>query len=259
MPLHTTDDGCRLAYELSGPDEAPVVVLSNSLGTDHHLWDAQIGVLEPHYRVLRYDTRGHGASDVPPGEYAIARLGQDVLSLMDHVGVRRAHVCGISIGGLTALWLGVHATDRVDRLVLANTAARIGSEASWTDRMRLVEADGLAALAEVTMTRWFTARFRESSPATVARTRATLLATSRAGYLGCCAALKEADLRADAGCVRAETLVITGTHDVATPPEDGAWLAGAIPGAALVELDAAHLSNVECAQAFTERVEEFLR
>jgi 3-oxoadipate enol-lactonase len=258
MPVHTTDDGCRLDYELAGPDDAPAVVLSNSLGTDRRLWDPQIDALSRRYRVLRYDTRGHGASDAPSGDYTLARLGLDVLSLMDHAGMARAHIAGVSIGGLTALWLGVYAPDRVQRLVLANTAARIGSLASWTDRMRLVQAEGLAALADITMERWFTAAFRAAQPATVARIRATLLCTPVAGYLGCCAALRDADLRADLSRVVAPSLVVTGTHDPATPPADGAFIAGAIPGATLVELDAAHLSNIECAPAFTDAVGRFL-
>jgi 3-oxoadipate enol-lactonase len=258
MPVHITDDGCRLAYALAGPDEAPGVVLSNSLGTDRGLWDPQIDALSRRYRVLRYDTRGHGASDAPPGDYTLARLGRDVLSLMDGAGMARAHVAGVSIGGLTALWLGVHAPSRVQRLVLANTAARIGSVASWTERMRLVQAEELASLGDVTMERWFTAAFRAAQPATVARIRATLLGTPVAGYLGCCAALRDADLRADLNRVGAPSLVITGTHDPATPAADGAWLAGTIAGGALVELDAAHLSNIERAEAFTDAVLTFL-
>jgi 3-oxoadipate enol-lactonase len=258
MPVHITDDGCRLAYALAGPHEAPGLVLSNSLGTDRGLWDPQIDALSRRYRVLRYDTRGHGASDAPPGDYTMARLGRDVLSLMDGAGMARAHVAGVSIGGLTALWLGVHAPGRVQRLVLANTAARIGSVASWTERMRLVQAEALASLGDVTMERWFTAAFRAAQPATVARIRATLLGTPVAGYLGCCAALRDADLRADLSRVGAPSLVITGTHDPTTPATDGAWLAGTIAGAELVELDAAHLSNIERAEAFTEAVLTFL-
>ena len=210
MPLHTTDDGCRLHYLLAGPEHAPAVVLSNSLGTDLGLWDAQIDRLAGHYRVLRYDTRGHGASDAPSGDYSLERLGRDALSLMDHAGFSRAHVGGVSLGGVTALWLGVHAPDRVHRLVLANTAARIGSAASWDERMRLVESGGPAAIADMTMERWFSAAFRAAQPGTVARIRAALVAVPAVGYLGCCAALRDADLRAEARNVRARALVITG-------------------------------------------------
>ena len=258
MPAHLTDEGCRIEYQLSGLEGGPAAVLSHSLGTDRTLWAPQLDALGRRFRVVRYDTRGHGASDAPPGPYTIDRLGQDVISLLDGLEIARAHVCGISIGGLTALWLGVHAAGRVDRLVLANTAARIGSPAAWDERMQLVAAGGVEALADATLTRWFTPGFRDAAPDVVARTRTTFLDTPPAGYLGCCGALRAADLRAVAGQVRARTLVVTGAHDVATPPEDGAWLAEAIAGAALRQFDAAHLANLESAAGFTDAVERFL-
>ncbi len=258
MAVHTTDDGCRLAYDLTGPATAPMLVLSNSLGTDRTLWDRQIDRLTAHFRVLRYDTRGHGASDAPPGDYDIGRLGRDVVSLLDAEGVETASVCGVSIGGLTALWLAVHAAARVDRLVLANTAARIGSTALWEERTRVVRDSGLEALAAATMARWFTTAFIEAEPATIGRMSSTISRMSPAGYLGCCAALRDADLRAATAQVRSACLVVTGRLDMATPPEAGAWLAATIPGARLVEFDAAHLSNVECAAAFTDAVLTFL-
>ena len=179
MPSHVTDDGCRIGFSITGPDQAPPLVLSNSLGTDRSLWHAQIGPLAERFRVLSYDTRGHGQSEATPAPYSIDRLGRDVLSLMDASGIGRAHVCGVSIGGLTALWLGVHAPERVNRLVLANTAARIGSLESWEDRIGVARAGGLDALADGTMSRWFTAAFRLAEPDTVARMRATSTA------LGC--------------------------------------------------------------------------
>lgn len=258
MPFLSTDDGCQLHYALTGPADAPALVLSHSLGSDLHMWDAQMNRLSRGYRVLRYDTRGHGGSGAPPGHYTIDRLGRDVLSLMDRTAITRAHVAGVSLGGVTALWLGVNAAGRVNRLVLANTAARIGSEASWAERMRVVESGGLGAIADITMERWFTAAFRAAEPETIARIRATLVRTSAAGYLGCCAALRDADLRADAGRVTARTLVITGAHDPATPPADGAFLAEAIPGAGLREFPTNHLANIECAAAFGDAMVEFL-
>ena len=205
MPVHTTDDGCRLDYAVSGPDDAPPLVLSNSLGSDRGMWDAQADALARRYRLLRYDTRGHGASDAPTGDYSLARLARDLLTLMDHAEIARAHVAGVSLGGLTAMWLGVHAPDRVDRLVLANTAARIGSVPMWTERMRLVETGGLAAIADATMDRWFTAGFRAARPEAVDRIRATLEAVPVSGYLGCCAALRDSDLRDDMARVRARS------------------------------------------------------
>jgi 3-oxoadipate enol-lactonase len=258
MPHHTTDDGCRIAFSIAGPEAAPALVLSNSLATDRGLWNTQIGPLTERFRVLSYDTRGHGRSDAPVVAYSVERLGRDVLSLMDASGVARAHVCGVSIGGLTALWMGVHAPERVNRLVLANTAARIGSLELWAERMRLAGTEGLGVLADGTMARWFTAAFRLAEPDTIARMRATMLRVPVTGYLGCCAALRDADLSGVASLVRATSLVVTGTHDVATPPAAGEWLAAAIPGARLLQLDAAHLSNVERAPEFTEAVLGFL-
>jgi len=258
MPHHRTDDGCQLAYALTGSQTAPALVLCNSLGTDQSLWDAQVEAFAARYRVLRFDTRGHGASDAPAGDYTIDRLGRDVLSLMDGVGIRQAPVCGVSIGGLTTLWLGIHAPDRVLRLVLANTAARVGSLEFWVERMRVARTEGLESLAEVTMQRWFTERFRTADPERVARMRATMLRVPVAGYLGCCAALRDADLRHLAAGVLAPSLVVTGTADVATPPAAGEALAAAIPGARLLALEAAHLANVEQAPAFTAAVLAFL-
>jgi 3-oxoadipate enol-lactonase len=258
MPRHTTDDGCRLSFSLAGSETAPALVLAGSLGTDRSLWDAQIDAFAERYRVITYDTRGHGESDAPEGDYTIDRLGRDVLSLMDHVGVRRAHLGGVSIGGLTALWLGVHAPDRVARLVLANTAARVGSLEFWNERMRVVRDQGLGALADSTMERWFTEPFRRADAGVVAQMRATLLRVPPAGYLGCCAALRDEDLRDLAPRVQAPSLVVTGAHDVATPPSAGEWLAAAIPGARRLDLDAAHLSNVERAPEFNGAVLEFL-
>jgi 3-oxoadipate enol-lactonase len=258
MPFHTTDDGCRLAYALSGPESALPLVLANSLGTDRGLWAGQIDAFSRRHRVLAYDTRGHGASDAPSGDYSLDRLGRDVVSLMDEAGFAQADIAGVSIGGITALWLGVHAPGRVRRLVLANTAARIGSVAFWTERIGLAGAEGVAALADATMERWFTPVFRSAQPERIATMRTTLLAVPVAGYLGCCAALRDADLQGDASRVSARTLVVTGAQDVATPPAAGVWLADTIAGARHVEFDAAHLANVECAAAFTDAVLAFL-
>jgi 3-oxoadipate enol-lactonase len=258
MAFHTTDDGCRLAYTIAGPASAPTVVLSNSLGTDRGMWAAQ-AVLAETFRVVTYDTRGHGESAAPPGDYPMTRLGQDVVSLLDGLGIRRAHVCGVSIGGLTALWLGVHARDRIDRLVLANTAARIGSRELWAARIETALAKGLDGLADAAMERWFTEPFRAAQPETIAAMRRTFRRTPVRGYVGCCAALRDADLRVTTSLVKAPSLVITGRQDPATPPEQGRWLAHTIAGARLEEFDAAHLPNIECAAAFTDAVDRFLR
>ena len=258
MPFHETDDGCRLAYEVAGLPDAPALVLSNSLGTSRTMWDWQMDRLADRFRVLRYDTRGHGESDAPDATYTIDRLGRDALSLMDAVGITCADVCGVSLGGMTALWLGVHAPERVNRLVLANTGARIGSNDMWNERIRGVTTEGLEVLADSIMARWLTAAFRAAEPQVVERLRTALCRTPVAGYVGCCAALRDADLRDAAAGVRAPCLVVTGVHDVATPPALGTWLVEHLSGAAIVTLDAAHLSNIERAPQFNDAVTEFL-
>lgn len=254
----TTDDGCRLSVAVEGAGAAPPLVLSNSLGTDRRLWDRQMARLAASHRVCRYDMRGHGASDAPAGEYSIARLGRDVLAVMDTHGIARASLAGISIGGIVSLWVACHAPERVDRLVLANTAARIGNDELWHERIRVVRADGMSALADATMARWFTAPFREREPETVALFRGMVAGTRVDGYVGCCAALRGADLRPLVPRVKARTLVISGAHDVATPPDEGRWLAATIPGATFVAIESAHLSNVERAHEFTEALTTFL-
>jgi 3-oxoadipate enol-lactonase len=251
----TTDDGVRLrAIGEQGP--APLV-FSNSLGTDVGLFDSQAKVFEGERAVWRYDTRGHGRSDVPSGDYTVERLGTDLLSVIDATSAPQVDLCGVSIGGLTALWVAVRAPNRVRRLILANTAARIGNHALWNERIRLVRAEGMRSLAEATMTRWFTEEFRAQQPDVVQKFRSTIERTSVDGYAGCCAALRDADLRSLAATVTCPTLVVTGRHDPATPAADGQWLASQIHGARIVEFDSAHLSNVECATEFNAAAQDF--
>jgi 3-oxoadipate enol-lactonase len=250
--------GPRLSYELEGPPQAPVLLLSNSLGTSLDLWQPQRAAFARSFRLVRYDTRGHGRSQAPPGPYTLDRLGRDALAVLDAAGASRAHVCGISLGGLPAMWLGIHAPRRVERLVLANTAARIGTPELWEERMASVRAQGMAALADAAMPRWFTPAFRERDPARVEALRSAVAACPVEGYAGCCAALRDADLTAAIGGIAAATLVVAGAHDPATPPSAAEGLRDRIPGARLVTLDAAHLSNVEAAGAFTSAVMAFL-
>jgi 3-oxoadipate enol-lactonase len=247
-----------LAFSIEGGADAPVVVFSNSLGTNRSLWDRQTPALVGRHRVLRYDTRGHGESDAPDGDYTIDRLGRDVLSLMDGLGIARADVCGISLGGMTALWLGVHAQERVGRLVLANTAARIGSVALWDERIHVARTRGMQTLADGSMERWFTNPFRDAEPGTIERLRSTMSGMPVAGYAGCCAALRDADLRSVTPGVRARCLVVTGLHDPSTPHAAGMWLAETIPSATLATLDCAHLSNIERAPEFNQELTRFL-
>jgi 3-oxoadipate enol-lactonase len=250
--------GCRIWYSVSGRDDGEALLLSNSLGTDAELWTPQLPELARAFRVVRYDTRGHGRSQAPPGSYTLERLGQDALAVLDAAGVARAHVCGISLGGLTAMWLALFAAPRVGRIVLANTNARVGTHESWDQRIALVREQGMAAVAAATMERWFTAGFRQREPGACERIRAMVAACPPEGYVGCCGALRTADLREQVGGIAAPALVVTGVHDPVTSPAAAAELAARIPHARLVTLPAAHLSNVEEAAAFTSAVLVFL-
>jgi 3-oxoadipate enol-lactonase len=253
----SADDGCRL-HVIPGLSGSVPMVLSNSLGTNHSLWEFQVAAFSRQRAVWRYDTRGHGDSDQPPGEYSIDRLGQDLVAVIDATGLERVDLCGVSIGGMTALWVALHAPDRVRRVVLANTAAQIGDVSMWSTRIKTVRTEGLGALADATMMRWFTPEFRAAQPEIVATFHSTIARSDADGYAGCCAALRDADLRDLVPQVACPALVVTGRHDPATPPAQGRWLAEQIPGARLVELDAAHLSNVERADEFNAAVLEFL-
>ena len=206
---------------------------------------------------IRYDARGHGRSSSPAGDYTLEQLGRDALAILDGEGVREAYVCGISLGGLTAMWLGVHAPDRIRALVLANTAARIGTAESWAERMAFVRERGMSAVADLTIPRWFSPEFRERDPETVHAFRAMIQSTSPEGYLGCCAALRDADLREAIASIACPVLAVAGSADPATAPEGLHFIHQRIPGSALVTLDTAHLSNVECAAEFTASVTSF--
>ena len=251
-------DGVRLHYEIEGREDAPVLVLSNSLGTDLGMWAPQMPALLRHFRVLRHDARGHGQSDVPPGPYSVDQLGADVLALMDHLNIERAHFCGLSMGGMIGMWLGIHHAGRLDRLVLCNTAAKIGTPDTWNPRIAKVEAEGMASVVEIVLERWFTPGFRQRAPEQVAVVREMLLQTAPAGYNANCAAVRDMDQRAEVASISVPTLVIAGTHDGSTPSADGKAAADAIPGARYVELDAAHLSNWEQSERFTQALSDFL-
>lgn len=248
----------RLRYELTGPQELPVLVLSHSLGAGLEMWDSQMTALGEQFRLLRYDTRGLGQSSVPPGPYNVAQLGQDVIELMDALGIAKASFCGLSMGGSTGQWLGIHAPERIEKLVLASTAMKIGNEEGWNARIATVLKDGLDDVVPGALQRWFTEGFRGKHPEVVARIEAILRAADVQGYAANTAAVRDADFREDAGRINVPVLVISGTHDVTATPEDGKRLAASIPGARYVELDAAHLCNVEAAGAFNGAVLEFL-
>jgi 3-oxoadipate enol-lactonase len=254
----TMIDGCRIAWRMDGPENAPVLVLSNSLGTAMAMWTSQVPALSEHFRLLRYDTRGHGKSSVLPGEIGLDRLGRDVLELLDTLGIARAHFCGLSLGGMTGQWLGVFAPERIDRLVLANTSSFMGPPESWQTRINLVRDLGMVAIVEAVLERWFTPGFAARGEDAIEETRQLLLATDPQGYSGCCAAIRDMDLRPVARLIAAPSLIIAGSEDPATPPDHAKRLAFAVAGSKLVSLRAAHLSNIEQSDAFTAALINFI-
>ncbi|KAA0180770.1 3-oxoadipate enol-lactonase [Cupriavidus cauae] len=257
MPFADLSD-VRLHYQLDGDPSLPVLVLSNSLGTNFDMWQPQIAAFTQHFHVLRYDTRGHGRSSVPAGPYTVAQLGGDVIALLDTLQIERAHFCGLSMGGITGMWLGLNHAARLNKLVLCNTAAYIGPPENWTNRAAAVERDGVGSIAAAVVDRWLTPDFAAAHPERVQQLRAMLSATDAAGYAANCRAIRDNDLRADIHRIAVPTLVIAGSGDIPTPPSDGRYMAETIPGASYVELEAAHLSNLQQVERFTQAVVDFL-
>lgn len=248
----------RIHYQLDGNPQAPVVMLSNSLGTNLSMWDAQAPALTRTFRVLRYDTRGHGQSGVTPGSYAIEQLGKDALALLEKLEIAQAHFCGLSVGGMIGMWLGWNAPARLRKLILCNTAARVGTADSWNSRIETVQREGMKPVAAAVIERWFTPEFRAASPEKVAPIRAMLENSPPKGYQSCCSAVRDMDQRDNVGQINVPTLIIAGSKDFATPPAASQFLREQIRNAEYVELDAAHLSNVEQADKFTQAVVTFL-
>jgi 3-oxoadipate enol-lactonase len=250
----------ELNHRINGPYDAPVVVLSNSLGASLEMWAPQIPALSVRFRVLRYDQRGHGDSPVPPGPYDIDDVGQDVLDLLDRAGIERAHFCGLSMGGMTGMWLAANAPERIDRLVLLCTSAHFGNPEMWIERAATVREQGTEAVAEAGIGRWFTDGFREREPAVAARFRAMIASQPDEGYAELCGVLERLDLRNDLPRIAAPTLVVAGAQDPSTPPDPHARLiAERIPGARLEVLDpGAHLINVERAETVTDLILDHL-
>jgi 3-oxoadipate enol-lactonase len=257
MPYVTLPCG-DFCYRYDGPLDGPLLVLANSLGTYLSMWEPNLAECTRHFRVLRYDSRGHGASAVPPGPYTIEDLGQDVLDLYDALGIGRAHFCGLSMGGMVGMWLAANAPDRVERLGLCNTAARLGPPQHWDARIGAVRAGGMSAIVSAVLARWFSAAFMSGSPDVIGQMGQILANTSADGYIACCQAIRDMDQRAILPGIRAKTLVIAGKLDVVSPPADGHFLASSIPGATYQELEAAHISNIEAADSFTDAVLRFL-
>ncbi len=248
----------RLHYRIDGSESAPWLMLSNSLGTDFGMWNPQMALWTQHFRVLRYDTRGHGKSALPPGPCTIADLADDALALLDYLGIARVNFCGLSLGGMTGMQFAVRHPQRLERLALCNTSPYMGPPSNWDVRIAAVNSGGMHAVTDGVLGRWFTPRHRQHQQEDVAQVRQMLLETSVSGYAACCAAIRDMDQRESIKQIARPTLVIAGSTDPATPPADGKLIAGSIAGAKYVELEAAHLSNRERVEEFGTAVRDFM-
>jgi 3-oxoadipate enol-lactonase len=258
MPDIKTDDGCIIHVEVEGPQNGPVLMLSNSLGTNLHMWDDQVPAWSRHFRLVRYDRRGHGQSSVPKGPYPMERLGRDVLAVIDALGIAKINWCGLSMGGMVGQWLGANAPNRLDKLVLSNTSSYFADKTLWEGRLKTVRDKGLAAIVDANMERWFTKEFRERNPQAMARMREMFLATKADGYIGCGEGIRDMDHRPLLAKISAPTLVIAGKHDPATPLEANEFIRQHIPGAHIAVLDAAHIANIEQPKIYADTVLRFL-
>ncbi|HET9493692.1 MAG TPA: 3-oxoadipate enol-lactonase [Chloroflexia bacterium] len=258
MRYITASDGVTLACREDGGESLPALVFSNSLGTAMHVWDPQVEALRTHFRIIRYDIPGHGQSSVPSQPATIERLGEDLLAVLDAYGLERAHICGLSLGGLTALWLAATHPERVSRAVFANTAARIGSSETWNARIEAVRAGGMASVRDAVVSRFLSPGFQARDPGTTGRFGDMVEATDPGGYIAACAALATTDLRPIVPNITAPSLIISGALDEATPPSQAAELHRAIPGSEMAALDAAHLSSLEQPTAFNALLLRFL-
>ena len=245
----------ELHHLFEGSEEAPVLVMANSLGTTLRMWDEGAPALRERFRLLRYDHRGHGGSPVPPGLYTIEDLGRDALALLDGLGIERFSWCGLSIGGMVGMWLASEAPERVEGLVLCCTSALLGPRELWDERIRVARKEGMDALVDSVVVRWFTPEFFSAHPETVEKAAAMLRGTDPEGYAGCCAAIRDMDLRDRLGQIRAPTLVISAADDPATPPEHGELIRDSIPGAGFEVIPgASHLANIEQPEAVTRAI-----
>lgn len=252
-------NGINIYYEIDGKNDAPPLMMSNSLGTNLRMWDWQIDALTPHFRVIRYDSRGHGQSDAPNAHYSIEMLANDARGLLDHLGIDKTLYCGLSKGGMVGQWLGAHAPERIERLVLANTSSHMPEgQISWKDRYNKVRADGMTSIVDMVTDIWFTKEFQEDDPDAISKVRDMILTTPPIGYGGCCMAIAGMDNRESNKTISAPSLVIVGAYDIATPPDHGAAIHAAIPNSKIATLNGAHLSNISDADGFNDALLDFL-
>ncbi|HEY1424168.1 MAG TPA: 3-oxoadipate enol-lactonase [Candidatus Acidoferrum sp.] len=248
----------RIHYALSGNPLHPALVLSNSLGTNFSMWDAQTAAFEKQFHLLRYDMRGHGQSSVPAPPYSVPELAADVLALADSLNISRFHFCGLSIGGMIGMSLALNSPHRLQKLILCSTAAKIGTQESWNTRIATVRAQGMQEIARATGPRWFTPSFLTNSPDAVAAILRGVETLNPDGYIGGCCAVRDFDARNQISNIRVPTLILSASHDPGAPPADGHFLADHIPGARYAELNASHISSIEDPSHLTSEVLSFL-
>jgi 3-oxoadipate enol-lactonase len=255
----TTGDGCRIAYRIDGLAGKPVLVLSNSIATNLHMWDEQIPVLTKHFQILRFDTRGNGLSAAPEGDYSIDRMGLDLLELLDSLQIDRIHFCGLSLGGLIGQWLGIHASQRIDKLILANTSSYLGPHNRWNDLIKTLQTGGsMESFADMFINNWFPKDYDQQYPDVVAKFRSMVLTTTPRGLAGSFAAVRDADMRKTISLIPHKTLIIGGMYDSVTLPGHSEAIAETVPHAKLVLLPVVHLSNVESGEVFQKTILNFL-
>ncbi len=251
-------DGNRLNVCVEGRHDGPTILLAHSVGCDLTMWDRQIEALGRDYRLIRYDTRGHGNSDAPHGDYEVAQLGRDALAILDAFGVERVHHCGLSLGGTAGQWLALNAPHRLASLILCDTAARLGTPERWQSRIDDVAAGGTSSIADMSMSRFFSDAFRTNEAAEVERFRHILINTPDQGFAGCCAVLRDCDFRACLASIHTPTLVLCGSQDIATPPSDSEELVRIIPGAKIAFVDGGHISAIEDPTGFNQAIASFI-
>lgn len=259
MPVITSHDGTPIDVEVTGPENAPVLMLSSSLGTTKHMWDPQMSAFAANYRVVRYDRRGHGKSGVPKGPYNMEMLGRDAIAVMDGLGVKKFNWLGLSMGGMEGMWLGANASDRIEKLILSNTTTYYADKTPWEARIKAVtEGGGVKAIADMVINAWLTQNFQNSNPDETARMKEMMIATPTGGYIACCAAVRDMDHREIIKGITVPTLIIAGAKDMATNVEAAEFIRDRIKGAKLSIVDGAHISNVEQPEAYAKEVLAFL-
>lgn len=258
MPV-ISSNGCPIDVEVTGPADAPVLMLSSSLGTTKHMWDPQMAAFAAKYRVVRYDKRGHGKSGVPKGPYNMEMLGRDAIAIMDALKLDKVNWLGLSMGGMEGMWLGANAAGRIDKLILSNTSCYYPDKTIWHNRIDAVsKAGSVAAIADMVINAWLTTDFQTAHPDTTARMKEMMIATPVEGYLGCCAAVRDMDHREIIRSITAPTLIIAGAKDPATTVTVAEFIRDRIPGAKLAIVDAAHIANIEQPEAYAKEVISFL-